>query len=466
MTADHRHRFVERSRQAVELDGLECSSVGDEGLGIGEESPGLRHVVAVAGGRGQEHVGDVQLGAGCRRLLFGLLLLPLGHDAGLIGTLPLTFGTKVEERDAGGRGDERRDHGQRGRRRRPMSPSKSHQRLSRRRRLGEDRLAGEPTTEFRLHLDGGCVAVLRLLLKARGDDRGERTGIDGRAPRPPCRPIDGRRRRGGGVVENPCRLHERHASQVVWQPSRQRFVEHEAQGVDIAPGIHVAVAHAKLLGAHVSQRAHHVSRPRHLRGVTVVGIDRPRHAEVDHLGFAHGIHEDVAGLEIAVDDSLLVAVRHGSAHPAKQGHGLADPEASLARVSRDRLCSLDHLHHKERHRATAAVVGPEREDLGDIGMPQASQHSGLVFETANERRGREPVPQHLDGDTPLGRGLPSFVDSPHSSLGDQSYDGHTTEIDTGRQGNPTAGDPGGRRPKSKMIVGSAQAGAVGRRGAL
>ena len=406
------------------------------------------------------------MGTGCRRLFFGLLLLPLSHDPRLLGEPSLPLRAEIKERDAGGRRHERHHHRQRGRRRCTMPPSEPHQRFRGRRWPGKDRLTGEPATEFGLHLDGGRVAAPGLLFETRGDDRGQRAGIDGCAPRPPRDPLDGRRRHGSRIVEDSRGLHERHAAQVVRQTPRQHLVQHEAQGVHVAPRIHVAVAHAELLGAHVSQRAHDIAGPRHLRGIAVVRIDRTRNAEVDHLGFTGGIHEDIAGLEVAVDHSFLMAVSHGSTDAAKERHDLADAEAGLVGVPRDRPGRLDHLHDEKRHLASAVVVGPKREDLGDIGMPEPREHAGLVLKSADERCRREPVPQHLDSDATFGRGLLSLVDTAHPSLGDHPDDRHATEIGARRQGAAPPRDRGCRRPEPEMLIGATEAGVIRRRGIL
>ena len=81
-------------------------------------------------------------------------------------------------------------------------------------------------------------------------------------------------------------------------PPRQRFVQRHPERVDIGLDRDRLVLH--LLRRHVEQRALVIAgRPR-------AGMHRVRHAEVDDLHRVVGHHEDVARLQIAMDEAALV----------------------------------------------------------------------------------------------------------------------------------------------------------------
>ena len=88
------------------------------------------------------------------------------------------------------------------------------------------------------------------------------------------------------------------------RPQRQQLVEGRSQAVDV--GAAVDGAGAGLLGTHVSRRAEQA---------VVVGqarVGQPAsQAEVGHPDVPLGIDQQVGGLDVAVDHSLVVGVRQG-----------------------------------------------------------------------------------------------------------------------------------------------------------
>ncbi len=131
-----------------------------------------------------------------------------------------------------------------------------------------------------------------------------------------------------------------------------------------------------------------------------------------HLGDHH-----VAGLEIAVDDPLLVGVLHGLADGDEQLQPSPYRESQAVAVLRDGL-SFDELHHEERLAGLgrAAVV-----DAGNIGVihqrqrlplgVEPSQHSARIHPNLDELQchdPRAPAPSARPGKpcpSPLRRGL-------------------------------------------------------------
>ena len=74
-----------------------------------------------------------------------------------------------------------------------------------------------------------------------------------------------------------------------------------------------------LLGSHVAGRAHHLAG----QGVSRVGVQELGQAEVADLGDTVGGQEDVAGLEVAMDDPGLVGGVDGAGEGLDQRGGLA-----------------------------------------------------------------------------------------------------------------------------------------------
>ena len=65
------------------------------------------------------------------------------------------------------------------------------------------------------------------------------------------------------------------------------------------------------------------------------------HAEVDDLGHRGAVddrHQDVGGLQVAMDDPLLVGVLHGPADQDEQLQPIADRELLAVAVVGDREC--------------------------------------------------------------------------------------------------------------------------------
>ncbi len=106
----------------------------------------------------------------------------------------------------------------------------------------------------------------------------------------------------------------------------QEFVEQHSQGVDVAARVHIQPGELGLFGTHVERCADHLREFGEQRPLGELLIDRLGHAEVNHLGNGRHVvqfHQDVGGLEIAMDDALLVGVLHGPADRDEQLQPLA-----------------------------------------------------------------------------------------------------------------------------------------------
>jgi hypothetical protein len=100
-------------------------------------------------------------------------------------------------------------------------------------------------------------------------------------------------------------------SKIEWQRPAEQLVEHYAKRIDVASGIDVLPARVGLLGADVAKSAN--QRPD--LGVQRTGIQalcgRFGYAKIDDVGDRLTVHfgdQDVRGLQIAMDDGLLVSM--------------------------------------------------------------------------------------------------------------------------------------------------------------
>ena len=130
-------------------------------------------------------------------------------------------------------------------------------------------------------------------------------------------------------------------------PITQQLVEHDANGENVAAGIDDLALH--LLGRHVVRRSHHRAgqgQPgaRHVAGDA-------REPEVENLEGPFGRDHQIAGLDVAVDDPVLVRVTQPGTELEQQLQAAVDAE---------RRPSTDHLGHgfpiEEFHRDKGLAV--------------------------------------------------------------------------------------------------------------
>src|SRR5262249_26094215 len=127
------------------------------------------------------------------------------------------------------------------------------------------------------------------------------------------------------------------------------FVEEDTQRVDIGASVDIELIELGLLGAHVFDGAHDLAQLGEHRFFGQLLANGFSYAEIDDLGNGAIVklgHEDIAGLEVAVDDAVLMRVLNGLANGDKEFQALARSKATLVGVLRNRD-ALDELHHKE-----------------------------------------------------------------------------------------------------------------------
>ena len=185
-----------------------------------------------------------------------------------------------------------------------------------------------------------------------------------------------------------------------------------------------------LLGGHVRHRPHHdtVARlhlGRQLRAEAFVGLRRGElgQAEVEDLDTPTFADHDVGGLQVAMDDSLLV----GSGQGVGERHGdVEEPTGEETAFGDEEVegLSLDELHRQE----VDAVRLLDREHADDAGVVEGGQRPGLALESVEPLGiGRHLRRQHLEGHVAQELRVGGPVDLTHPARADGRGDPVVTE---------------------------------------
>ncbi len=174
-----------------------------------------------------------------------------------------------------------------------------------------------------------------------------------------------------------------------------------------------------------------------LRRHRAVGPVEARDAEVEHLdvvGVVAAAHEHhVLGLEIAVDDALVVGLAHGVAdlqndvERPRQGQrrrGLVGPGGGEGREERD---AVEVLHHQVELAADAGLrrrrERARHQHLDDVGVHEPARDLGLAVEARHELGVPAQLPvEDLHRDVALDPALEGPVDAAHRADADQVLD--------------------------------------------
>ena len=124
----------------------------------------------------------------------------------------------------------------------------------------------------------------------------------------------------------------------------------------------------------------------------IVGLGELGEAEVEHLELARGAHEQVRGLDVAVDDAALVRGVERARHLHREVDGLRDRDRALLQQLLDAL-PVAQLHDDER----PSVVLPDVVDDADVRVVERGGEVGLAVEARERGRvGRHPRRQELE----------------------------------------------------------------------
>ena len=131
-------------------------------------------------------------------------------------------------------------------------------------------------------------------------------------------------------------------------------------------------------------------------------LDRLGDPEVDHLRHRHAVvqrDEDVRGLDVAVDDPLLMRVLDGLADLDEQVEAILCGELVLVAVLGDRN-PADQFHHEVR---PAGLGRAGIEHLGDVRMVHQRQRLPLGLEAGDDLLGVHAQLDDLEGHAPPDR---------------------------------------------------------------
>ena len=187
---------------------------------------------------------------------------------------------------------------------------------------------------------------------------------------------------------------------VVWQVAgeairlvtRQEFVEHHAQGVDVARRSDGLAA--ELLGTGVGQRhpllsgPHGDARLRHQCRVEELGDP-----EVEQFGHAIRRDEDIAGFEIAVHDQVLVGIVDGGADGPKERQPRGDGQRMAGAVDIERE-PLDVVHDQV---GEAVCSRAPVQEFGNVRVIKAGEDLPLGAKAPQEVAGWQAWRDELDG---------------------------------------------------------------------
>jgi hypothetical protein len=216
------------------------------------------------------------------------------------------------------------------------------------------------------------------------------------------------------------------AAHVVGEPAGQELVKDHAQRVDVAADVEVGRVGRHLLRAHVGERAHDLAGGG-LQGGLPVRVGGARHAEVQDLGLARRVDQDVRRLQVPVDDRLLMGVMDGIADAGDQLQFLPHARVRARHVLAQRG-PVDPLHREVGLRAMPGVRGSRLVDLGDAGMLELPQQPRLLVEPAQGVLGGDPRPDDLERDLPFRLLLERLVHRSHPALADEAEDAIGTDV--------------------------------------
>ena len=151
------------------------------------------------------------------------------------------------------------------------------------------------------------------------------------------------------------------------------LVQHHAHGEDIAAPVDHLVAQP--LRRHVGHRADDVSRPR--QADVLAAPLQARNAEVQQLGLAVRLHEDVGRLHVAMNDVVGVRVPQRRAGLLDDAQPVHHGERHVARDDLVQRIALHALHHDVGN----PVVFAEIVDRHDVGVIEPAGLAAFFIES-------------------------------------------------------------------------------------
>jgi hypothetical protein len=197
----------------------------------------------------------------------------------------------------------------------------------------------------------------------------------------------------------------------------EQLEDDDAERVCVAAAVERFDA-ARLLGTHVRGRAHDARAAEGARA-----LHHLRDAEVGEEGVAARVEEDVARLEIAVDDAARVRLVERLGHAADDAADLGEAERA-ARHAVEERAARHVAHHDERLFLVLAVVV----DGDDVGVFERSDDLGFALEARAELLVEgELARQDFDRDLPLHVRVAREVDDRHPAPAQLAFNFITTD---------------------------------------
>ena len=229
------------------------------------------------------------------------------------------------------------------------------------------------------------------------------------------------------------------------------LVEDDAERPDVGAVVEIGVAE-DLLGRGVRGRAHHHAVARDRAGVVHgPGVGALGEAEVEdhHARHGRGGQEDVAGLEVAVDDARGVGGADGGGDGEEERRRLGHGEGAGAGEEVGEGLAHQVVHHQ----GGLAVV--ELHDLAHaahVGVDEGGAEAGLAPEAPAAPAVLRAAADELQGHALAVDAVDRLPDDPHASLAQQALqakaraeDGAGGELGWHRAGNLERRDPAGNR---------------------
>src|SRR5580693_62737 len=199
------------------------------------------------------------------------------------------------------------------------------------------------------------------------------------------------KRRGGDVTSGAVKLAQNGIRIAEGPYPGEQLVQNHSQRENI--GRDIDALGAKLFGARVARRQH--ANPGN-GDVGLAGQERGR-AEIEKLDCAFGVHQDVGGFQIAMDNQIAVSVSDRVAHLEKNSQTRFYVELALVAVAIDRL-AVDVLGDQEwlAGRRKAAIQQPR-----NVVVIERCQNLALGLEAAEKFGAGEITGHNLQSDGSL-----------------------------------------------------------------
>ncbi len=253
-----------------------------------------------------------------------------------------------------------------------MAPNEARRDVPQGRQAGFDRLAGQITLDVCGKGFDGRVALHRFQRQRLGEDRIQVTAQHAGAIR--CSHLA--RERQVPVQHRLFEADDRPALRVVGALAREQFEQYDRERVDV--GRNGNGRAQELLGCCVSwcQRPLVDLRDIRLIDVRCLGIlaQEPGDAEIEQPHFALVRDQDVARLEIAMNDQARVGERHGAHHLQKQLQTRPCVEVASCAVLLGRFTP----HVLQCHERLSGSIHADVVQARDVGMLQARQDVALA----------------------------------------------------------------------------------------